>query len=78
MGKTHKTLVKASYFLERKLVKYISNPIVYIEEDGINEKSLKIHLDNPSTSLIHNINECANETYLRFGIKTVIRKYITN
>jgi len=78
MGKSHKTLVKSHYFLERKLVKYITNPIVCIEEDGVNEKYLKIHLDNPSTSLINNINECINETFLRFGVKTVIRKYITN
>lgn len=78
MGKSHKTLVKASYFLERKLVKYIPNPIAHIEEDGVNEKCLNIHLDNPSLELISNVKECINDTLLRFGVKTVIIKYITN
>jgi len=76
MGKSHKTLIKASYFFRMKLVKYIPHPTVSIEEDGINEKCLKIHLDNPSKSLLDNINECINETFIRFGVKTKIRKYI--
>jgi len=78
MSKSRTTMIKANYFLTRRLETYMSYPEVWNEEDGISEKHLVLHLSNPNIKIIDNVVKSIDETFLRFGIRTFVKSYITS